>query len=108
MGLLTHLSLFVTDLDHTLVGNDESLDRLNQVLARYRQDLGTKIVYATGRSRVSYQELTKTRSLLAPDALIAAVGTEIYLGNADTPDPKWVERLSLNWHRERIDRKSVV
>jgi sucrose-6-phosphatase len=102
MGLLTHLSLLVTDLDHTLVGNDESLDRLNQVLDRYRQDLGTKIVYATGRSRASYQQLTKARSLLTPDALIAAVGTEIYVGNAETPDPEWVEKLSVHWHRDRI------
>ncbi|WP_309743318.1 sucrose-phosphate phosphatase [Chamaesiphon sp. OTE_20_metabat_361] len=102
MGVLTHLSLFVTDLDHTLVGDDESLERLNQVLDRYRQDLGTKIVYATGRSRASYQELTKTRSLLAPDALIAAVGTEIYMGNVQTPEPEWVKKLSVNWHRDRI------
>jgi sucrose-6-phosphatase len=102
MGLLTHLSLLVTDLDHTLVGNDESLDRLNQILDRYRQQLGTKLVYATGRSRVSYQELTTTHSLLVPDALIAAVGTEIYVGNTVVADPEWVERLRINWHRDRI------
>jgi len=99
--VLTQLSLFVTDLDHTLVGNDESLDRLNQILERCRQQLGTKLVYATGRSRASYHELTTTRSLLVPDALIAAVGTEIYGGDAIS-DPEWIERLSVNWHRDRI------
>ncbi len=102
MGFLTHLSLLVTDLDHTLVGNDESLARLNSILDRYRQDLGTKIVYATGRSRASYQELTTTQSLLVPDALISAVGTEIYIGDAASSDPEWVARLSVNWHRGRI------
>jgi sucrose-6-phosphatase len=102
MGLLTHLSLLVTDLDHTLVGNDESLNRLNQLLDRYRQTWGTKIVYATGRSRASYQDLAATRSLLAPDALISAVGTEIYVGDLGTPDPEWVTKLSTNWHRDRI------
>ncbi len=99
--VLTQLSLFVTDLDHTLVGNDESLDRLNQILERCRQQLGTKLVYATGRSPASYHELTTTRSLLVPDALIAAVGTEIYRGGAIS-DPEWIERLSVNWHRDRI------
>jgi sucrose-6-phosphatase len=102
MGLLTHLSLIITDLDHTLVGNDESLDRLNQILDRYRQTLGTKIVYATGRSRESYQDLVTTQRLLAPDALISAVGTEIYLDAAETLDPEWINKLSINWHREKV------
>jgi sucrose-6-phosphatase len=102
MGLLTHLSLLITDLDHTLVGNDESLDRLNRVLDRYRQTLGTKIVYATGRSRASYQELVTAQRLIAPDALIAAVGTEIYLDATETLDSEWVNKLSINWQREEI------
>lgn len=102
MGLLTPLSLLITDLDHTLVGNDRSLDLLNQILDRYRQTWGTKIVYATGRSRASYQNLLTTQSLLTPDALIAAVGTEIYLDAATTLDAEWVDRLSVNWHRKKI------
>jgi sucrose-6-phosphatase len=99
---LTHLSLLITDLDHTLVGNEKSLDLLNRVLDRSRQTLGTRIVYATGRSRASYQELVTTQQLLIPDALIAAVGTEIYLDAAETPDPEWANKLSLNWHREEV------
>jgi sucrose-6-phosphatase len=102
MSPLTQLSLLVTDLDHTLVGNDLALDQLNQILDRYRQTWGTKIVYATGRSRASYQELVTTRSLLAPDALIAAVGTEIYPGDLTTTDPEWADKLSVNWHRAKI------
>ena len=100
--VLTHLSLLITDLDHTLVGDDESLRLLNQILDRYRQTKGTKLVYATGRSRVSYQDLTTTQSLLTPDALIAAVGTEIYLDGSETPDPAWAQQLSANWQREEI------
>ena len=99
--VLTPLSLLVTDLDHTLVGNDDALVQLNQILDRYRHS-GTKLVYATGRSRESYQQLTTTHSLLAPDALIAAVGTEIYLAGSEVSDPEWVAKLNLNWHREKI------
>ena len=99
---LTHLSLLITDLDNTLVGNDRSLDRLNQILDRYRQTWGTKIVYATGRSRDSYQELVTTQSLIDPDVLITAVGTEIYVGTSTTPDREWADKLSLNWHREEV------
>ncbi|WP_373538945.1 sucrose-phosphate phosphatase [Chamaesiphon sp.] len=102
MGLLTPLSLLVTDLDNTLVGNDRALDRLNQVLHRYRQTWGTKIVYATGRSRASYQDLATTKPLMVPDALIAAVGTEIYLSSSELPDREWVDKLGSGWHREEI------
>ena len=102
MGLVTPLSLLITDLDRTLVGNEESLDRLNQLLDDYRQTQGTKIVYATGRSRSSYHDLRATQQMLVPDALIASVGTEIYVGSSEQPDPEWADKLSLNWQRERI------
>jgi sucrose-6-phosphatase len=103
MGLLTQqLSLLITDLDRTLVGNDESLHQLNLILDRYRQTQGTKIVYATGRSRESYQQLASTQQLLSPDALIASVGTEIYIGQSIEPDLEWADKLDLNWHHDRI------
>lgn len=102
MGLLTYLSLLITDIDNTLVGNDESLERLNQILDRSRQTWGTKIVYATGRSLESYQDLATTQRLLAPDALIAAVGTEIYLDPSTTPDAEWTAKLSIKWHRKNV------
>ncbi len=95
--------LFVTDLDHTLVGDDNALKELNQQLSQHRQEYGTKIVYATGRSRQLYQELKAEKQLLDPDALIASVGTEIYDDDGqDTPDPGWSEKLSQGWDREVV------
>jgi sucrose-6F-phosphate phosphohydrolase len=93
--------LFVTDLDHTLVGDDNALKELNQQLSQHRQEYGTKIVYATGRSRSSYHQLKAEKQLLDPDALIASVGTEIYDDDShDVPDPAWSEELSPGWDRE--------
>ncbi len=83
MSSLTRLSLLVTDLDRTLVGNAEALHPLLQLLDRYRQDYGTKIVYATGRSPALYQELAIAQQLIQPDALISSVVTEIYLGDTE-------------------------
>lgn len=95
--------LFVTDLDNTLVGNDSALKDLNQQLSRHRQEHGTKIVYATGRSRQIYHDLKQKKQLLDPDALIASVGTEIYDDDGqDTPDPGWSEKLSQGWDRELV------
>lgn len=95
--------LFVTDLDHTLVGDDNALRELNQQLSQHRQEYGTKIVYATGRSRTIYLELKAEKQLLDPDALIASVGTEIYQDDHnDTFDSDWSEKLSESWDRERV------
>ena len=93
--------LFVSDLDHTLVGDDNALKELNQQLGQHRQEYGTKIVYATGRSLTSYHDLKAEKQLLDPDALIASVGTEIYDDDGDdAPDPAWSEELSPGWDRE--------
>lgn len=94
--------LFVTDLDNTLVGDDQALTELNGQLSKHRQEHGTKIVYATGRSPTLYRQLQSQKQLLEPDALIAAVGTEIYLNGSDTPYPAWSERLSQGWDRDMV------
>jgi sucrose-6-phosphatase len=92
--------LLVTDLDHTLVGDSIALAELNQKLTYHRQNHGTKVVYATGRSLISYQQLTATTPLLEPDILITSVGSEIY--RSGTLDPTWAEHLQFRWHRETV------
>ncbi|MGK7947710.1 MAG: sucrose-phosphate phosphatase [Xenococcaceae cyanobacterium] len=95
--------LFVTDLDHTLVGDDRALAILNQILEEHRQQNGTKIVYSTGRSLYLYQQLTTEKSLLSPDALITSVGTEIYFNPTEARrDREWSEVLSDGWNRKKI------
>ncbi len=93
---------FVTDLDHTLVGNDKDLVELTQLLSQHRQEYGTKIVYATGRSPVLYKELQVEKNLMQPDALVLSVGTEIFLNGTAIPDSGWSEILSPGWDREIV------
>ncbi|WP_246140384.1 sucrose-phosphate phosphatase [Euhalothece natronophila] len=95
--------LFISDLDNTLIGDDLSLEKLNKKLEKSRENHGTKIVYATGRSLFLYQQLTQQKPLLPPDALIAAVGTEIYLNpETEIMDQDWENYLSQNWHPKKI------
>ena len=95
--------LFVTDLDNTLVGDDAALKKLNQKLAEHRQKYDSKIVYATGRSLYLYRLLAEAKSLLPPDALITAVGTEMYFDQQQSQyDPEWAGILSQGWNREEI------
>jgi hypothetical protein len=94
--------LLVTDLDNTLVGDDQALATLNGHLNQHRRQFGTKIVYSTGRSQALYQQLTTEKTLLPPDFLILSVGTEIYLPGQDTPDPGWSRALSQHWDRDQV------
>ena len=95
--------LLISDLDNTLTGNDNALEKLNKILHKKRKLDGTKIVYATGRSLFLYQQLTREKSLLSPDALIAAVGTEVYLNPENKEiDQQWARLLSQNWQRDKI------
>jgi sucrose-6-phosphatase len=98
--------MFVTDLDNTLVnhktGNDLDLKKLNELLISHRQEFGAKIVYATGRSPVLYRELAAEKQLVVPDALVLAVGTEIYLDSSNVPDPAWAEILQVGWNRKKV------
>ncbi|MEQ8541539.1 MAG: sucrose-phosphate phosphatase [Coleofasciculus sp. D1-CHI-01] len=95
--------LFITDLDNTLVGDDDALKELNQQLEQHRQDYGTKIVYATGRSPALYRKLTSEKSLLSPDALITSVGTEICFNpQEEIVDPEWADMLAQGWNRDAV------
>jgi hypothetical protein len=95
------LALFVTDLDHTLVGDPVALKTLNTILTKLRQEQGLKIAYATGRSITSYQELAAAEQLLVPDALVTSVGTEIYL-DGEKICAEWDEKLAVGWQRSEI------
>jgi sucrose-6F-phosphate phosphohydrolase len=101
-GVAMAAFLFVTDLDHTLVGDDPALSVLNRDLAEHRQQHGTKIVYSTGRSLTSYRQLKAEKLLLDPDVLIVSVGTEIYVAGSEVADSIWAEALSAQWDRDRV------
>ncbi|MEA5511242.1 sucrose-phosphate phosphatase [Crocosphaera sp. UHCC 0190] len=95
--------LFVTDLDHTLIGDDIPLSLLNKILNKNRTDYGTKIVYSTGRSLYRYHQLIQEKSILPPDRLITSVGTEIYINPSDHNfDLAWANEVSEGWDREGI------
>ncbi|BAZ46108.1 sucrose phosphatase [Chondrocystis sp. NIES-4102] len=95
--------LFISDLDNTLVGDDQALAQLNEELANHRQKYNSKIVYATGRSLYLYSLLAEAKSLLPPNALITSVGTEMYFEqNLEEYDEEWAKILAKGWDRAEI------
>lgn len=91
--------LLATDLDDTLVGDRASLQQFNQLVSELRNQQKLKLVYVTGRSPESFNELRMREPLLDPDALVAAVGTEIYIGS-EQKMPDWPQ--ANNWNVQKI------
>lgn len=94
----TNQLLLITDLDNTLVGDDLATKKLNQYLCTYRQN--HVLVYATGRSYASAQQLRQERQLLDPDYWVTGVGTEIY--SQATLDLNWANKIDTGWERDAI------
>lgn len=94
--------LFITDLDNTLVGDDVAMAALNEQLLRHRETYGTRIVYSTGRSRQSYEQLRSEKPMIEPDAVVTGVGTAIHYGADSQHDADWAAQLAEGWDRDRI------
>ena len=96
-------SLIVSDVDGTLLGDDDALDRFCQWLAPRRD--GFSLVYSSGRFFNSIVESVRTTALPVPDAVIGGVGTDIRLWSDATGHPleSW-SRQFLRWDAAKISR----
>jgi sucrose-6-phosphatase len=94
--------LLVTDLDNTLVGDDDALETLNKRLEKAREQAHIVLVYSTGRSLTSYRQLCENTHLLPPDILITSVGTEIYESGNEHPNVQWSEHLQPQWNHDLV------
>lgn len=91
--------ILATDLDDTLTGDDVATRRFNEIIAPLQNNGTLKLVYVTGRSLDLFMKLQNEKSLLAPDALITAIGTEIYQNGVMRTD--WPEGVA-SWNRPEL------
>jgi sucrose-6-phosphatase len=96
--------LLVTDLDRTLIGDNQATIAFYQKLAPYRKHFC--LIYATGRSHYSVKDLISNFQkntgdwLFEPDYLVVGVGSEIY--DHQGLDLEWAEQLTAQWQRSAI------
>ena len=93
-------TLLITDIDNTLIGDDQSLAELLEILAAQRQHLAWGV--ATGRNLERVREVLAKHKVEVPDIVIASVGSEIYYGPELLADKGWQQHLAYQWKPEAI------
>ncbi len=88
--------VIICDIDNTLIGDREALDRLMWRLEK----AGDRVAFgvATGRRLDSTLQVLKEWGVRTPDLLITSVGSEIYYGNNLTEDSGWTRHIDHLWN----------
>ncbi len=95
--------LLMCDLDDTLLGDRESLDRLLEVVGEHRGRLAFGV--ATGRVLDSALSELEAWGVPTPDVLITSVGTEIhYRQRRLVRDRSWRRTIDHRWNRDAVVR----
>ncbi len=92
--------LMITDIDNTLIGDNDSMYRLLMLLEEYRDSIAWGV--ATGRSLELTLEAMTEYNIPVPDIIICSVGTEIYYGPDLRMDKGWQHHISNKWKPEQI------
>ncbi len=92
--------LIITDLDNTLLGDNDALGDFKAML----QDAGRNIGFgiATGRRLDDAMRLIEENGLPRPDFITSSVGTELHYGTNLTLDRSWRQQISFNWEPIKI------
>ncbi|MCF4967722.1 HAD-IIB family hydrolase [Nostoc sp. CMAA1605] len=90
----------VTEIDNTLLGDQEALETLIERIREQGQTTGVGI--ATGRSLKSTLNMLEEWEFPMPDLLITSTGSEIYYGPRIVTDTTWQKHISHNWQPEAI------
>jgi sucrose-phosphate synthase len=93
--------LIVTDLDNTLTGDDESLERFKELI-NSQKNIGFGI--ATGRRLDSAMHMIETLGLPQPDLIDTDAGTQLHYGSDLTPDRSWQKSIGYAWKPDEIVR----
>ena len=91
----------ITDIDNTLIGEDNSqLKSLLEFIRQHRNKIGFGV--ATGRTVMSARKILKKHGVPVPDIIISSVGSAIFYGNDIMPGKGWATHISSQWNREKI------
>jgi len=102
--LLDVKKLIVSDIDHTLLGDDDALKEFIQHLDNTDSKVGFAV--ATGRTVDSAFNVLKENNVPYPDIIISSVGAEIYYDYRGRLiySTGWEAHIKHQWNREKIKK----
>lgn len=100
--LLDMKKLIVSDIDHTLLGDDTALMNFNNLLNGINSDIGFAV--ATGRTVDSAFEVLKENNVMLPIVIISSVGSEIYYNYKGELifSKGWQAHIKYQFNRQKI------
>lgn len=92
--------MLVTDIDNTLLGSDEALERF----VEFYNANHSRFVFcvATGRTINSAKKVLEESGVPTPDIFITSVGSEIYYTGELKRDAYWSRHIGADWQPEKI------
>ena len=94
--------MVVSDIDHTLLGDDDALKEFVELLKSFHSKMGFAV--ATGRTVDSAFKVLKENNVPMPDVIISSVGSEIYYNNKNELiySKGWDSHILYQWNRKKI------
>ncbi|MTJ51907.1 HAD-IIB family hydrolase [Anabaena sp. UHCC 0253] len=90
----------VCEIDNTLLGDQEALEKLIHRIRSEGHTTGVGI--ATGRSLESTLSMLEEWRFPMPDLLITSAGSEIYYGPQIVTDTSWQKHIGYQWQAQAI------
>jgi len=94
--------ILVSDIDNTLIGDEQALYRLLDAVHSTEGKVGFGV--ATGRSIESTMNILQQWKVPTPDLLITSVGSEIHYGYRMVEDSDWHRHINYRWHPAAIKK----
>jgi sucrose-phosphate synthase len=100
--LLEMDKLIISDIDYTLLGDDDALIQFNQTLSKISDKIGFGV--ATGRNIELAFKVIKEKDITMPDLFITSVGAEIYYNHKGELiySTGWDAHISHLWQKDKI------
>lgn len=92
--------LIITDIDDTLIGDEEALERFKELLNNRDENVAFGI--ATGRTLESARQVIDEYNIPMPNIFITSVGTEINYDEDMIEDETWRRYLDYYWNPGKI------